>query len=84
MGRLIDVTPMREKLRLQSFGDLGEVADASLQLVDLAPSWTSDRPMYTMVSFMPFLGAKEVQSRIFGAVEALDNADGAPLRSFRH
>jgi hypothetical protein len=31
----------------------------------------------SLISLMPLLGAKEVQSRIFGAVEALDNADGA-------
>jgi hypothetical protein len=32
---------------------------------------------------MRFLAAKKVQ-RIFSGVEALNNADGAPLRGLRH
>jgi hypothetical protein len=36
MGRFVDVKPTRDELRLRPFGDLGEVADASLQLVELA------------------------------------------------
>jgi hypothetical protein len=70
---------MRDKRRFKSFGDVGEVADASPHLVELAVLDVGST-MHTMGR----LREKEVQRRIFGPVQALDHSDGAPLHVFRH